>query len=211
MFCGPGVVQCSVGVNTTARRDRSVTTRAFPVSSVRLLVACALVGLVLAACGSGNGTVAPPTTGAPTTTRAGTTSPLGDQINPAQTTVDPSVAVTPNNELVDGQRIMVTVAGFGVDSKVWLSECASISDLSDAGCGPRLAAQPSLMTDTRRAGSAVFVVHDRAAVMENNVTDVRPCRSACLVFAAGGGGFAYTPISFKARSTVTSTGPNAHP
>jgi len=134
-----------------------------------------------------------------------------DQINPAQTTVDPSVSVTPNKELGDGQRITVKVTGFGVDSKVWLSECASISALSDVGCGPGLAAQPFLMTDAHRAGSAMFVVHDRAPVMENNSTDVRPCVSACLVFATGGGGFAYTPISFTARSLVHSSGPSAQP
>ncbi|MGO9874321.1 MAG: neocarzinostatin apoprotein domain-containing protein [Acidimicrobiia bacterium] len=181
------------------------------VSSVRPIVAFALAGLVLAACSSGKGTAAPTTTGAPPTTRSRALSSPVDPIDPAETTVDPTVTATPKTELANGQRITVRVTGFGVDSKVWLSECASVSDLSDVGCGPRLAAQPFLMTDKHRAGSAMFVVHDRAPVMENNSTDVRPCVSACLVFAAGGGGFAYTPISFKARSRVNLSGPSAQP
>jgi len=125
--------------------------------------------------------------------------------------MNPTVIVTPNAGLVEGQRVTIRVTGFGIGGKVWLSECASISRLSDVGCGPRLAAQPVLMTDKHRVGSATFVVHDRAPIMANNTTNLRACVSACLVFATGGSGFAYTPISFGAKHTVTPTGPSAQP
>jgi hypothetical protein len=157
---------------------------------MRPIVAFAVATLLLAACSRGHAT------SAVTTTTSRVTAPSANQGDPAQTTINPTVTVTPNKELREGQRVKVQVTGFGVDGKVWLSECGAISNLSDVGCGPRLALQPSLTTDKHRAGSATFVVHDRAPVTANNSTDVKACVSKCVVMAVGGGGFAYTPISF---------------
>jgi hypothetical protein len=98
---------------------------------------------------------------------------------------------------VDGQRITVRVTGFGVGGKVWLSECAATEDISN-GCGPQLPQQTVLVTDNHRAGTAVFVVHDRAAGRANS-TDLEPCDSECVVVATLGGalGHAAAPITFR--------------
>ena len=67
---------------------------------------------------------------------------------PALTVHDPTVHVSPSTGLHDGQTVTVAVTGFGVGAKVWLSECASASDVSGEGCGAQLAAQTLLAPGT---------------------------------------------------------------
>ena len=122
---------------------------------------------------------------------------------PALTTVDPTVVTSLNTGLVDGQRITVTVAGFGVGGEVRLSECASARDANAAGCGLQLAEQTLLVTNERRTGSAAFIVHARAGTGPH-ATDTVPCAFSCVVVATLGvapggsaGGYAEAPIAFR--------------
>jgi hypothetical protein len=151
--------------------------------------------LLVAGCTGGSHAATTATTRSPSTaTSPPATSSL---ISPADTTVHPAVTATPSRGLVDGQRITVRVTGFGVGGKVWLSECGAAEDISN-GCGPQLPQQTLLVTDNHRAGTAVFVVHDRAATKANS-TDLQPCDSECGVVATLGGdlGHAFTPITFR--------------
>lgn len=88
---------------------------------------------------------------------------LGLTLVPALTVDHPTVTITPPSHLKDGQTVEVSVTGFGVGGKVWLSGCASASAVTDLGCGAQLAAQSFLVTDDTRAGSASLVVRAEAA------------------------------------------------
>lgn len=150
-------------------------------------VAIAAVVLVLCAgCDGGHPASAPPTS---------SSAPV-----PAETTVHPAVTVTPNRGLVDGQRITVRVTGFGVGTKVWLSECASGGRGATAlGCGPQLPAQTLLLTGGDGSGTTTFVAHNLAATKAYDPTELRPCRTECVVVATLGSGdnYAYASITFR--------------
>jgi hypothetical protein len=163
------------------------------------------LALFVAGCSSGGGkqSATATTKSVPTTASSHTTLPppsTTTALAPAVTAVNPKVTVTPDRDLTDGERIRVNVAGFGVGGKVFLSECASASDVTDLGCGQQLPEQPFLVTDDTRAGSGSFVVHDPAAVKGYNTTDVQRCLSQCVLVATIGGigphPYAYTSISF---------------
>ena len=81
---------------------------------------------------------------------------------------------------------MVKVSGFGVGSKVWLSECASPARVTDLGCGQQPARQTMLLTGNNRAGSGFFVVHDRASVKAYDTASFQQCTSRCVLVATAG-------------------------
>jgi hypothetical protein len=117
---------------------------------------------------------------------------------PALTVDHPTVTITPPNHLKDGQTVEVRVTGFGVGGKVWLSECASASVATDLGCGAQLAAQPFLVTDDTRAGSASLVVRAEASGKPVSAKSISPCADRCVVVATLGDGYDYAvaPIAF---------------
>jgi len=112
--------------------------------------------------------------------------------------------VIPDENLVDGESVIVKLTGFGVGGKTWLSECASIADVTSNGCGGGLPEQTFLLTDNNRAGSGPFVVHDRAWTKAIGRTGVvQRCTSACVLVATMGfnpgypdDNYAYAPLSF---------------
>lgn len=117
---------------------------------------------------------------------------------------DPMVNVSPDSGLVDGQRVTVTVSGFGVGNKVFLSECDHAEDASSLGCGLQLAAQPFVMTGTNRAGSANFDVSANAGEKPYNTTLSASCAQLCVIVATqgGNGAWAVTPIAFGSSQLV---------
>lgn len=111
------------------------------------------------------------------------------------------ITVTPSIELTAGETVRVAVSGFPAESKVFLSECAAATDVSAAGCGPQLAAQPFLLTDGDGAATGTFVVQPVAASQPNAGLSVK-CRNECVLVAtsgipAGGGPhIATAPLAF---------------
>ncbi len=118
---------------------------------------------------------------------------------PALTVRDPTVHVSPSTGLHDGQTVTVTVTGFGVGAKVWLSECASASDVSGEGCGAQLAAQTLLATGDDRSGSTTFVVHRMAATEAVQAAPTATCTNDCVIVATQGVGYgvAWAAVSFE--------------
>lgn len=180
-------------------------------SSVRKLlgfIVSAILPMTLAGCSSGSASSSPTTTTvspAETTTSVTTTT-----ISPAETTTtsksgltpaayapDPKVLVTPSRNLKNGEKVTVSVTGFGSGGKFFISECASASDANSAGCGRQLAAQTFGLTNSDRNGSFPFTVSTEAGVKPYNKARAR-CTNKCVIVATVGInlGFAYTPIEF---------------
>jgi hypothetical protein len=120
---------------------------------------------------------------------------------------DPEVTVTPSTELKSGQRVNVSVSGFGESGKVFLSECDHAEDANVLGCGPQLAAQPFIITGTDRSGSTSFVVSGSAASKPYDTTSVEPCMALCVIVATqGDGAWAVAPIAFGSNQFINPNG-----
>jgi hypothetical protein len=117
---------------------------------------------------------------------------------PALTVDHPNVIVSPSTHLHDGQTVEVHITGFGVGGKVFLSECASVAEAIDLGCGAELAAQTLLVTDDSRSGLGSFVVQASAHGKSYTGEPATPCIDQCVLVATIGGGFDFvvTPIAF---------------
>lgn len=117
---------------------------------------------------------------------------------PALQTHDPKVFVTPSVNLRQGQLIRVSVTGFGVGGKFFLSECASSTDANSVGCGHQLAAQPFGVTNSSGAGTFIFTVTNSASTAPYSNGDIRGCVNQCVLVATvgSGGGFAYATLHF---------------
>jgi len=119
-------------------------------------------------------------------------------IRPPAIAVGPSVTVSPNEGLSDGSTVAVTVRGFGVGEKIFLSECDSAEDANDLGCGPQLAAQPFITTGSDRSASGPFVLSERAASGPSPPASGTFCAEFCVLVATQGDGFAWAaaPLAF---------------
>lgn len=115
---------------------------------------------------------------------------------PALRTHNPVVSVRPSTSLVDGQRIQVTVSGFGQGGKFFLSECATPADANSAGCGQQLASQPFGVTDASGKGSHGFIVRTSAGTTRNS-TGFQRCTDLCVLVATVGVGFGYTYVPLR--------------
>jgi hypothetical protein len=99
----------------------------------------------------------------------------------------PVVRVTPSTNLHNGEKVSVSVNGFGIGVKFWLSQCATASDATAQGCGEQLAARPFALTDMSGAGTFNFVVHTSAATKSGDTRLSRPCGDHCVLVVTGGG------------------------
>ncbi|MCL5076669.1 MAG: neocarzinostatin apoprotein domain-containing protein [Actinobacteria bacterium] len=117
---------------------------------------------------------------------------------PALQTHDPKVLVTPSVNLRQGQQVRVSVTGFGVGGKFFLSECAGSADANSSGCGIQLAAQPFGVTNSSGAGTVIFTLTSSASTTPYNDTDIQTCVNQCVLVATvgSGGGFAYASLHF---------------
>jgi hypothetical protein len=52
------------------------------------------------------------------------------------------VTIAPSTDLIDGSTVTVAVTGFGVTQKIHVSECASVEDANEVGCGHNLRLRP---------------------------------------------------------------------
>jgi len=133
---------------------------------------------------------------------AGCGSPASSAVSGPATTAPqythPAVSVAPASGLRDGQAVQVSVSGFGIGGKVFLSECATASDASLLGCGAQLAAQPFVVTGEDRSGSTTFTVRASAAAVPLDPTHPVPCTTGCVLVAVGGGGaYVTAALSFS--------------
>ena len=137
----------------------------------------------------------------------GTLWPCSPPSDPATANVaDPRVTVTPATGLSTGQRVKVSVTGFGESRKVFLSECDYAEDASGLGCGPQIAAQPFIVTGTNRSGSTTFVVQSSAASKPYDF-EVTPCTNLCVIVAAqGDGAWAVARVAFGSSHLITPQG-----
>jgi hypothetical protein len=109
----------------------------------------------------------------------------------------PRISVKPFTGLQNGERVTVSVSGFGLGTKFWVTECASTADVSAQGCGPQLAAQPFGLTGMQGSGTYEFVVSTRAATNPYQPSSVVSCLNHCVLMATGAGtSFASAAIKF---------------
>lgn len=157
--------------------------------------------VVLAGCSSNSASSSPTTTTSATTTTlnpAETTTTSESGLVPAMYAPDPKVTVTPSRNLMNGQKVIVSVTGFDSGGKFFISECASASDASSAGCGPGLPVQPfGVINNTKGVGSYPFTVSTTAAATPEGKATAE-CTDQCVIVATVGFGygFAYAPIEF---------------
>jgi hypothetical protein len=127
-----------------------------------------LVGaLGLAACSSGPNSMASSTTSTSISTASGL-----------------ALHVTPNVNLHNGEVVHVSVSGFP-PGKAFLSECASVADVSAEGCGAQLAAQPFAEIESG-SGTQNFTVANQAATMPLTPQPSLSCTNQCVLVATSG-------------------------
>ena len=175
-----------------------------------MAVAVGLTLVMTAACGGAakstvsshpsTTTSAPSKTSASTSVATSATEPV-----PALQTHNPTVLVSPGTGLFDGQEVLVTVTGFGIGGKVWLSQCATGSNANDEGCGKQLPEQTLLVTDDSGGGSVALQVQSSAAAQPNNLTNLDPCVNNCVLVATEGSGYGFAVASLH---FVSSPPPN---
>jgi hypothetical protein len=111
----------------------------------------------------------------------------------------PRVSVSPSSNLRDGEKVRVTVSGFGLGAKFFVSECADSQDVSPGGCGEQLALQNFGLTNMIGDGSYVVTVKNVAATGPSPNGPIRTCLNSCVLVATGGEGGAssYATLRFS--------------
>jgi hypothetical protein len=180
---------------------------------LRRFASAVAVGLTLvttAACGGAakptasgvhsTATSSPSTTSASTSVATSATEPVS-----ALQTHNPTVVVSPGTGLFDDQEVLVTVTGFGIGGKVWLSQCAVGSNANGEGCGQGLPEQTLLVTDDNGGGSVAFQVQSSAAAQPNNLTTLDACVNNCVLVATVGSGYGFADASLRFVSSPPPT------
>ncbi len=118
----------------------------------------------------------------------------------------PAVRLSAPGPFTDGQHVTITVTGFPVSAKVYLSECATPRDVRPTGCGSQLAAEPFALTDNTGTGTTTITL--RASTKdgaEPAPTTPRQICSSCVLLATAGiyadrpvvVSYAITPLRFR--------------
>ena len=132
-----------------------------------------LIGMLLAgalelgACSSG------PRSSSSSTTSTSPTTPSGLAVH-----------VSPNVNLHNSEVVHVSVSGFP-PGKAFLSECASVADVSAEGCGAQLAAQPFVVIENG-AGTATFTIANQAVSAPLTTEPSVLCTDQCVLVATSG-------------------------
>ena len=98
------------------------------------------------------------------------------------------VTVTPSSNLRNGEKVRVTVSGYGLGVKFFVSECAEAKDVSSAGCGGQLALQNYGLTNMIGDGSYVVAVKNVAATGGSPSSLLVRCLTNCVLVASTGAG-----------------------
>ena len=111
----------------------------------------------------------------------------------------PTVTISPAINLHDRETVVVSVRGFDIGGKIFLSECATAADANMGGCGEQLAAQPFGLTGVTGSGRYTFTVSNRAGARPYDSADMAACHHSCVLVATGGLGstFASAPLRFR--------------
>lgn len=159
---------------------------------LKLFVPISLLSVLVAACGSATTTLPKASTPLTNGPHSSTT------FVPALITHNPKVVVTPSTNLVDGQSVEVSVSGFGVGGKFFLSECSNAKDANSAGCGLQLAAQPMGVTNSSGQGNVIFRVSSVASGRPYSNSQLSLCTTKCVLVVTLGinFGYAYAPLTF---------------
>ncbi len=100
----------------------------------------------------------------------------------------PMVSVSRSSNLHNGEKVRVTVSGFDIGAKFFLSECANVRDVNSGGCGQQLATQPFGLTNMLGTGSYDFDVTSMAAAKAYHLRPLYRCRDDCVLVVTGGFG-----------------------
>ncbi len=123
-----------------------------------------------------------------------TPTPTG--LAPALRTHTPKVIVTPSTNLTTGEMVEVSVTGFGMEGKFWITECASATDATTSGCGTAF----GLFGMTKATGSGSYELPVRSTARSGPYTtsSTASCTDQCVIVATAGHGFgyAYAPVTF---------------
>jgi hypothetical protein len=119
---------------------------------------------------------------------------------------DVAVNVTPSSGLQDGERVTVSLRGFGSGAKVWLSECAFGAIVSPLGCGDQLAAEQFITTGPTGSARTTFVVSDGARAQIGSSPSLS-CTTNCVIVATLGGeyGYATSDLEFAHEGAAIGT------
>ena len=120
------------------------------------------------------------------------------------------VTASPSENLVDGQQVQVQMRGFGAETKVRLSECASLAAANPDGCGEQLAAQPVVITDDRGSALTTFAV--RASAPPAPLAPASgSCASQCVLVATSGanGRFGSAILHFSTAGMTPNLAPTS--
>ncbi len=140
---------------------------------------------------------------------AGSLWPCGPpRLGPARAVTDPKISVSPDTGLSDGQNVTVAASGFGMNQKLFLSECDHAEDATAQGCAARRAVMPFLFTRSNRSGSATFTVHQSAAGTDHGTGQLQTCTHLCVIVATQGdsGAWVVAPIAFGSSGLVNPQG-----
>jgi len=107
-----------------------------------------------------------------------------DHLHVASTASGLALHVAPNVNLHNGEVLHVSVSGFP-PGKAFLSECASVADVSGEGCGAQLAAQPFVEIEDG-SGTQSFTAADQAATMPLTPRPSVSCTNQCVLVATSG-------------------------
>jgi hypothetical protein len=126
---------------------------------------------------------------------------------PATVAAAPSVSVSPQSGLHDGQQIRVEVNGFPTGARVRVAEClADDLRVAPAGgsCGPQPALQPFIDTDSAGSGTLAFTVRDSAVPNPTSPQPV-PCiqGGGCVLVASDGTHRATATLSLAVPAPTT--------
>jgi hypothetical protein len=125
-----------------------------------------------------------------------TSTPTPTGVAPALQTHTPKVIVTPSTDLTNGETVEVSVTGFGVEGKFWITECASATDANTKGCGTAFGLFG--LTKATGSGSYEYTVRSTARSAPYKTSSTAPCTDQCVIVATVGigYGYAYAPITF---------------
>jgi hypothetical protein len=112
------------------------------------------------------------------------TTPSTTGAAPTSTSLGTVLRVAPTTNLHYGEVVQVSMSGFP-PGKAFLSECASVTDVTTLGCGAQLAAQPFVEIESG-AGTESFKVSDQAPSTPLSPEPTASCTNQCVLVATSG-------------------------
>jgi Protein of unknown function (DUF4232) len=106
---------------------------------------------------------------------------VGTTVPGTRWSVAPLVTATPASGLHNGEPITVHLEKYKANSTFFLSECASATNVSTAGCGDEIESQTFGVTDEFGRGSVTFYVSSTATNAPGVSSPSAPCKAECVI------------------------------